>query len=766
MKRLMLFIFVCTAFAGYGQLYKNDVFTIYGDRVVEQQNDKTFTGTMTSDGRIITDYDGVKAERAIDPPDQSMPSLVSWYNIIDKLYYLALMEAKLDINKDGFFVAGEKWNQAWTRDMSYAINLSLPIIYPDVCVKSLETRVFNDAILQDTGTGGSWPISTDRVIWAVAAYETALIKDDPEYYKKVYGIIKKSIDRDLEVAYDAEKGLFKGEQSFLDWREQTYPRWMNPVNIGESYALATNAVHYKALEILSVMSAKLGNKEDSDKYRGLAAKVKDGLNKYMYSEKTGYYSAYLIGGENEYRYDGYETLGESLSILYGISEGKDNNKILNAVKPGNYGMTVVAPQLKNVTPYHNNSVWPFVQGYRAMAAASAGDLKTLEDEFYALVRSGALFMTFKENLVSSTGNKKGTAINSDRQLWSVASYLGFIYKILFGITYTEDGLTFRPAKFASLKNNIILNNYKYKNGFINIEVRGTGSVVDYILFDGAKKDPSFVVPKDIKGYHKVVVTLKMGTTLPPVTPVYNSADEIKVVENLKYSVSGRRLSLEWTSSGDKKFRVLENGVEVGTTDKTEFSLNLKDDICEYAVEEISQTLPSIKGMPVYPELKKNVTFIEAEKSEYKGGKESDKIITRDVSATKAAGSSELNRYAHNQTGYIDTWGETNGDYLNFKVSIKEGGYYVIDFRYQNGGPINTGEKCALRELSINGDYKRVVYFPHVGNWMEWGFSSGYGISLDKGDYIFTLKTGDKSFSQKDKLVGINLDLLRIRKFKK
>jgi len=51
----------------------------------------------------------------------------------------------------------------------------------------------------------------------------------------------------MNVAYDAGTGLVKGESSFLDWREQTYPKWMQPADIYESENLGTNAVHYQAL---------------------------------------------------------------------------------------------------------------------------------------------------------------------------------------------------------------------------------------------------------------------------------------------------------------------------------------------------------------------------------------------------------------------------------------------------------------------------------------------------------------------------------------
>ena len=52
------------------------------------------------------------------------------------------------------------------------------------------------------------------------------------------------MEDDTENVYDPVTGLVKGESSFLDWREQTYPKWMQPADIYESENLGTNAVHY------------------------------------------------------------------------------------------------------------------------------------------------------------------------------------------------------------------------------------------------------------------------------------------------------------------------------------------------------------------------------------------------------------------------------------------------------------------------------------------------------------------------------------------
>ena len=53
--------------------------------------------------------------------------------------------------------------------------------------------------------------------------------------------------------FDADDGLYRGEQSFLDWREQTYPGWTkdNVSTIAMSKALSVNAANYFLLKTVA-----------------------------------------------------------------------------------------------------------------------------------------------------------------------------------------------------------------------------------------------------------------------------------------------------------------------------------------------------------------------------------------------------------------------------------------------------------------------------------------------------------------------------------
>lgn len=72
--------------------------------------------------------------------------------------------------------------------------------------------------------------------------------------------MKRSLDDDLITVY-GEDGLVRGETSFIDWREQSYPKWMQTADIYRSEAMSTNMVHAIALQCASEMAQVLGKKK-------------------------------------------------------------------------------------------------------------------------------------------------------------------------------------------------------------------------------------------------------------------------------------------------------------------------------------------------------------------------------------------------------------------------------------------------------------------------------------------------------------------------
>ncbi|MEL6865356.1 MAG: glycogen debranching protein, partial [Bacteroidota bacterium] len=246
------------------------------------------------------------------------PTYVSDQVIVDALFNLSLEEAIKNIEPDSTLRTGAKWGGVWTRDVSYSTLLAFAYHEPEVAKISLRKKVKRGRIIQDTGSGGAWPVSSDRTTWCLAAWEIYKVTGEEAWLEEVYPIIKNSLEDDYKTIYDAQRGLYSGESSFLDWREQSYPKWMDNRDIYVSHNLGTNVVHYQAHRILADMAKIKG--EPYEVYEERAQKIKQGINKHLWMPDKAYYAQFLYGRDALIVSPRYEALGEALAILFGVAD--------------------------------------------------------------------------------------------------------------------------------------------------------------------------------------------------------------------------------------------------------------------------------------------------------------------------------------------------------------------------------------------------------------------------------------------------------------
>ena len=426
------------------------------------------------------------------------PSVRSGNLGFDALFTLAGLEMKQDSVgeiRDGSynggkpiscncFETGELWNYVWTRDLSYAASLGLGMLDPRRVRNSLEFKLsgYRDGvrpgahaagsadglqIIQDTGSGGSWPVSTDRVSWAFGADETlkALAPDErAAFAATALRALSNTLENDRLAAYDAADGLYNGEQSFLDWREQSYARWIpdDLASMASSKALSTNAGHYKALTLAAQLAREQGNAPLADRYAAWAADLKRAINQRLWQAEAGMYSSMTAGHFDSAPMYKYDWLGQSLAIVTGIADRKQAESILAHYPHGPMGAPVIYPQQPGVAIYHNRALWPFVTAYGLKAAAMTGNVAVADAAYDTLMRGAALNLSNMENLEwlsgqpmlkdqQPQGDLSGPVMDSRRQLWSVGAYLGMVVGGVFGVQTTDDGIALRPFVTARLR---------------------------------------------------------------------------------------------------------------------------------------------------------------------------------------------------------------------------------------------------------------------------------------------------------------------------
>lgn len=706
--------------------------------------------------------------------------LRSGNNIFDALFALAMQEVRDDsveeITDGGFnngnpvacscFETGEKWKYVWTRDTAYSVELALAIVDPVRSMNSLLFKISDkkDAvgggfpeIVQDTGSGGSWPVSTDRVVWAIAAYELLNYlgtADRDSFFEAAYEAITNTVETDRIAVYDPRDGLYYGEQSFLDWREQTYPSWTkeNTVHIGMSKSLSTNILHLNALKILAEMAGEAGDDIEAAKYLEWVNDLETAIKNGFIIDGSPLLSTFRTTELDSSPVNKHDLLGQSLAVLSGDIFMDESADLIANYPRTPHGAPVIWPQNPFTPIYHNRAIWPFVTAYDLKAAHKVKNADAVENGIRSLMYGAAFNLSNMENFeftalanYYSDGDYSGPVVNSRRQLWSVAGYLSMVIKVLAGFEVKEDEMTFSPVIPVSFRNDVlketdrfVLRNVPFKGHLINI----------HLLLPPADKSTA--------GYYTVKSVLHNGRPLSgglnesalsdindiviDVTTKLNDIKGIKLIDNYgashiyapkepvttAISVNSGNISFDLNKNGEPEsttFSVFRNGVRVATglsegtwTDPA--SADCATKTCCYSISqsfvssgnESHHTDPQCYWGPSY-----------------------ERISTYSASSMVTSGGVLTTEHGK---PHLSDWGTPGQSAVINNVTVSQSGKYYIQLEYGNGRPINTGITCAVKKIKVfeNGTNtlisEGIVKMPHIISWDRWDNSSFIETELD------------------------------------
>jgi hypothetical protein len=495
----------------------------------------------------------------------------------------------------------------------------------------------------------------------------------------------------------------------LDWREQTYPKWTEPLDIYNSQCLGTNVLHYNTLKTLCQISKIL--KKPCDRYEKYAQNIKEGLNKYLWLQDKKYYGQYLYGRNHMSLSPRSEVLGEALSVLVDVASPSQAQDIVTNTPVLPFGASMIYPNIVDVKTYHNNSNWPFVQAYFNLACAKEKHGSRLSHGIASIYRAAALFGTNKENFTAPTGDPIETeinAVNSDAELWSIAANLTNVYRIFFGIKLHADSISFTPFIPKEYVGQKTLKNFIYRNSRLDITINGVGSTIKEFLVDG-KATNVFSLPASLTGNYTLVIN--MSNELPADKSVNITTNHFTTTTP-KPSLSTDKKSLTWpVVKGADSYEIFLNGTNVANTKTNTWPINIETNYKAYQVRAID-----VHGFTSF--LSEPVT-VYSPRDEVK------------VDLGKASKSNEVS--------FINLTTMENTTVL-IKVTIERDGWYFIDFKYANGnGTIESENKCGIRTLLVENK-KFPIIFPQRGMnaWNNWGFTNSAKSHLTKGIYDFKL----------------------------
>lgn len=725
-------------------IFSNTAYSWVGDSIVQGP----YKAWATGPGEIISTYSAqpgyfmpVDTRWTLKNDITPYPRLKTSNLLQTAIYNMGLDEMVNNVEPDTTLRTGREWAGVWTRDVSYSIILSMAYLQPQAAMTSLRRKVNAEGqIIQDTGSGGAWPVSTDRMVWALAAWEIYKVTGSRQWLEYAYPIIKRSFERDEKTVYtslntptdpnDPGAELYvMGETSFIDWREQSYPKWMSPAHIYNSRAFGTGVVHAAGLQILADMARQLGHKDVAEHAAALSQLITRTLNRKFWMSDKGYYAMYTYGENFQTLNPRAESLGLALSILYGIAPADKARTITASAPLTPFGAPVFWPQIPDMTPYHNNALWPFVASFWTLANARAHNEQGVLEGMSSVYRPAALFATNKENLVIENGDI-ATELNSSNMLWSLAGNIALTYRVLFGIDFTLKGIQFNPFVPKALAGTCVLENFRYRDAVLTIQVNGYGDSIASITLDG-KKLKDALLPANTKGEHRVVINMACNDIEPvgvnhvpnakaPLMPqaVWFDHEASRAVTGAPYMNTLRWQPVEYAAG----YYVLRDGKTIARTDATEYPATVAGEYQVMAIDNQGLTSFATRPLSNQPQ-----TIIEMPG-------ENTEMTSPEVSYQPRSA----------MTGFHgDGWVEIShtSQPLTLTFNTTTGGLYSITAVYANGnGPVNTENKCAIRTIDVDGKKAGTMVFPHrgVGNWCDWGSTNPVQVYLSPGQHTLTI----------------------------
>ena len=757
-------------------------------------------------GRPLGSKECVVSEKA------DKPVLRSGNSMLDALFTLAITE--LDANKVSTisdwnmgsaqcdcFETGANWHYVWTRDTAYAIHSGIAFLEPERSKNSLRFKIseLKDAagvgnlqIVQDTGSGGSWPISTDRVVWMLGAFETLKNLKGAEYEEflaESYEAIKNTLDADRLYVFDEKDGLYRGEQSFLDWREQTYPLWtaQNTKHIGMSKTLSTNILHYIAMNMAAVLAEALHKNSEAEELNREAWELIKAIKSAFYIDRPDInkrtFASMKTTFLDESAVDKRDLLGLSLLILgtsaTAIADGDENmgrdifSAILEEYPVTEAGPSVIFPQEPQRGIYHNRAIWPFVTSYALRAAAKVENDRFYENAFMSMIRGAALNLSNMENLEFMTldawhvdtsqdfngSPMSGPAVNSRRQLWSVGGFISLVLDAIFGREQTLEKICFSPTIPVNLRNTffagsseIVLKNLKFKGEALELRIKlpeknsGTEGfyVLDSLKLNGESKEgaclPAYGFEPDSIIEMELKLSDKSGKNV-------NLIDDCTVpgkcwapmpVKDVSVGLDGKRLGITFTASNDAvSYNVYRDGKKV------------MEDLKELFWRDDYESPDYVHNSYCYSVAAVNAFGWESHHSDpvcYWGEKNNGDDRTKmEFSAGANAFDQRPNITDSNSDLYhgrvhFGDWGKPDEVLSVSNIKPEKSGTYLVSVEYGSGRPIDTGiTSCnkILRIIDMSDNsvvMEKMVFMPHLGrdNWDRWGESSFASVELTNG----------------------------------
>ena len=486
-------------------IVQNETFTMTGDSVIE---DSVFAVAVSPDriesnitmNRLDSLYSHVDTSkvkfthgrpwRMRQERPTMMPEYQSDQPLVDALYNMSVERISDAIDGSGCFKVTHNISRLYC-----SIYLSLACLKPHQSMATLRGMVDRDSIIMQRD--GQWPVVSDHVGWATAAWEVYKTTGDREWLAYSKHVIEKTLGINSKVLVDNVTGLIHGAgyttSRPLGVRRMT---WMGYNDLFACMSLGNNILTAHAYAILSDMCDELGIENTNDKE---AQRLKDAINQHLWNEDKGFYSSFLYGMAVPRQSPTTDNTSQAMCVLWGIADDERAENLIANTPVSDKGVNVTYPANNPIEPYFVNSSWATTQALWNLAAAYTGNENALRRGLGALYRAQALYQSRGIHMKDIEIDELGTG----------ASNVAMILRVLLGMDFKPEGIEFEPKVPVGMPGKKTFNGLNYRKAVLDFTIEGTGNDIASITDNGKTMESAFL-PKDIEGHHHIVITLKQG----------------------------------------------------------------------------------------------------------------------------------------------------------------------------------------------------------------------------------------------------------------
>ncbi|MCM1094425.1 MAG: hypothetical protein NC421_10775 [Lachnospiraceae bacterium] len=674
-----------------GAIYSSDEFTVYTDRV-EQDGLSIIAMPLPQETTEESSRTALLPEYHSDQP------------IIDRLFSLAIKEIYDSIHSD---------------NICYSTYLSLAALAPDKALRLLKKQIKDThagpEIIQPSGIGGSWPVATDRIAWAMAIWEIYKTTGDKSILTQALQAIENTLDNDMRAAWDDTHKLMRGAVTTPGNAMSHYPAWMDATDIYESMSLGTNVMFAHAFKVRDMMLAELPDRDFSPMWVGVDQEISNSLNTSLWIPNAGVYGQYLYGGFFPILSTANDNFAQALAIIFDIANPEMAKSIISRTPSTPWGITTIYPLINDSTSSPDVNATTITGAFWNIASAKARNMKAVEKGMGTTLRTAAFYAASKGVLNDSSSR---AARYPESRVWNSPGIAAMVLRVIMGMDFNTDGISFNPIVPSSLPGEKRLSGLKYKEATLTVKIYGTGESIktfsvntvpqtDYFLPDTLKGDVTVEITMDNRPAKESKIENQECEFMPP-TPCINWTEPCR----------GHILN----DSGNVKYMTYLNS-------------NLIETVKSDSVSFTPQGGYSL--MDIVPVTESGITGFSCKPHEYVCPENTIIIPASRMSATGTALIAD-----HKLAGkFVETTTRYNTA-LHFNVNVENDGDYLLDVRYCNGnGEMENGDKCALRLLYIDGAEAGAIVMPQqgAGKWDTPAFSNMIHVKLRKGTNHLSLR---------------------------